>query len=86
MFGQQYDFNSQSSSQDSSQGSSQEPKVYCAKQKNETDVNDTEIENLTITEIEECDGTTQSSQDSCHCAKNHISQVQKYHGKLKKTK
>ena len=66
IFGSQYDFNSQSSSQDSSQGSSQEPKVHYTKQKNETDGNDTEIENLTISEIEECDETTQSTQDSCY--------------------
>ena len=66
IIGLQYDFNSQSSSQDSSQGSSQEPKVHYTKQKNETDGNDTEIENLTISEIEECDETTQSTQDSCY--------------------
>ena len=56
----------QSSSQGSSPGSSQEPKVHYTKQKNETDGNDTEIENLTISEIEECDETTQSTQDSCY--------------------
>ena len=66
IIGLQYDFNSQSSSQDSSQGSSQEPKVYYTKQKNETDGNGTEIQNLTISEIEECDETTQSTQDSCY--------------------
>ena len=66
IFGSQYDFNSQSSSQDSSQGSLQEPKVHYTKQKNETDGDDTEIENLTISEIEECDETTQSTQDSCY--------------------
>ena len=27
-----------------------------------------------------------SSSKSCHCTKNHISQVPEYHGKLKKTK
>ena len=64
IFGSQYDFNSQSSSQDSSQGLSQEPKVHYTKQKNETDGDDTEIENLTIREIEEFDETTQSTPDS----------------------
>ena len=64
ILGSQYDLNSQSSSQGSSQGSSQEPKVYYVKQKIETDGNDTEIENLTISETQECDETTQSTQDS----------------------
>ena len=58
IFGSQYDFNSQSSSQGSSQGSSQEPKVYYVKEKTETDSNDTEIENLTGSETQECDETT----------------------------
>ena len=66
IFGSQYSFSSQSSSQDSSQSSSQEPKVHYTKQKNSTDDNEKEIENLTIKEIEECDGTTQSTQDSCY--------------------
>ena len=66
IFGSQYGFNSQSSSQGSSQGSSQEPKVYYVKEKNETDRNDTEIENLTISETQECDETTHSTQDSCY--------------------
>ena len=66
ILGSQYDLNSQSSSQGSSQGSSQEPKVYYVKQKIETDGNDTEIENLTISETQECDETTQSTQDSCY--------------------
>ena len=48
----------QSSSQGSSPGSSQEPKVHYTKQKNETDGNNAEIE--------ECDDTTQSTQDSCY--------------------
>ena len=65
LFGSQYDFNSQDS-QDSSQDSSQEPKVHYTKQKHETDGNDTETENLTISEIEECDETAQSTQDSCY--------------------
>ena len=62
IFGSQYEFNSQSSSQ----GSSQEPKVYYVKEKTETDSNDTEIENLTISETRECDETTQSTQCSCY--------------------
>ena len=36
------------------------------KQKNETDRNDPESENLTISEIEECDDTTKLTQDSCY--------------------
>ena len=48
----------QSSSQGSSPGSSQEPKVHYTKQKNETDGNNAEIE--------EIDETTQSNQDSCY--------------------
>ena len=62
IFGWQYGFNSQSSSQ----GSSQEPKVYYVKEKTETDGNDTEIENLPVSETQECDETTQSTQDSCY--------------------
>ena len=64
IFGSQYRFSSQSSSQDSSQGSSQEPKVSYVKEKSETDGN--EIENLTKSEIQKCDDTTQSTQDSCY--------------------
>ena len=44
--------------QSSSQGSSREPKVHYTKQKNETDGNNAEIE--------EIDDTTQSNQDSCY--------------------
>ena len=66
IIGLQYDFNSQSSLQDSSQVLSQEPKAYYTKQKSETDGNGREIENLTISQIEECDETTQSAQDSCY--------------------
>ena len=66
IFDLQYGFSSQSSSQGSSQGSSQEPKVLYEKEKTETDGNDTETENLTISEIEECDNATQSTQDSCY--------------------
>ena len=51
ILGSLYGFNSQSSSQGSSQNSSQGPKVHYTKQKNETDGNDTEIENLTIRKI-----------------------------------
>ena len=64
IFGSQYGFTSQSSSQGSLQGSSQEPKVSYAKEKTETDSN--EIEILTISEIQKCDDTTQSTQDSCY--------------------
>ena len=64
IFGSQYGFSSQSSSQGSLQGSSQEPKVSYAKEKTETDSN--EIEILTISEIQKCDDTTQSTQDSCY--------------------
>ena len=63
ILGSLYAFNSQSSSQGSSQNSSQEPKFHYTQQKNETDGNDTEIENLTISETED---TTQSTQDSCY--------------------
>ena len=42
IFGSQYEFSSQSSSQ----SSSQEPKVRYVKEKSETDSNNTEIENL----------------------------------------
>ena len=66
IFSSQYGFNSQSSSQGSSQGSSQKPKVHYVKEKTQTDGNDTEIESLTTSEIEECDDTTQSTQDSCY--------------------
>ena len=63
IFGLQYGFNSQISLQGSSQDSSEEPKVHYTKQKNEADGNHAEIENLTISEIE---NTTQSTQDSCY--------------------
>ena len=66
IFGSQYGFNSQSSSQGSSQGSLQEPKVHYVNNKTETDGNETEIENLTISKVEECDDTAQSTQDSCY--------------------
>ena len=52
--------------QGSSQSSSQKPKVHFVKQKNETDRNDPESENLTISEIEKCDDTTKLTQDSCY--------------------
>ena len=64
IFGSQYGFSSQSSSQGSWQGSSQEPKVSYVKEKTETDGDETE--NLTISEIQKCDDTTQSTQDSCY--------------------
>ena len=63
-FGLQYSFSSENSSQDSSQGSSQEPKVHYTKEKNETDANEKDIENLTIKKFEECDETTLSTQNS----------------------
>ena len=60
-------FGSQSSSQGSSQSSSQEPNVYYAcnistKEKNETDNNEKESENVTVSELEERDDGTQSTQ------------------------
>ena len=62
-------FGSQISSQGSSQSSSQESKVYytcniSTKEKNEADNNGKESENVTVSELEECDDTTQSTQDS----------------------
>ena len=53
IFGSQYGFSS-----------SQEPKVSYVKEKTETDGDETE--NLTISEIQKCDDTTQSTQDSCY--------------------
>ena len=41
-------------------------KSFLSKEKTETDGNGTEIENLTISETQECDETTQSTQDSCY--------------------
>ena len=60
-------FGSQSFSQGSSQSSSQEPKVYytcniSTKEKNETDNNEKESENVTVSELEERDDGTQSTQ------------------------
>ena len=66
IFGSQYGFSSQSSTQGSSQSSSQEPKVHYTKQKIETDANEKGMENLTISEIKECDETTHTTQDSCY--------------------
>ena len=74
IFSLQYGFNSQSSSQGSLQSSSQEPKVYDTKQKNETDNNEKEDENSTISEFEECEKATQSTQDSSCYGWNNISQ------------
>ena len=62
IFGSQYEFSSQSSSQ----SSSQEPKARYVKEKSKTDGNNTEIENLSIEENQECDEATQSTQDSCY--------------------
>ena len=59
-------FVSQSSSQGSSQSSSQELLYYTCnistKEKNETDNNEKESENVTVSELEECDDGTQSTQ------------------------
>ena len=57
-------FSSQSSWQSSSQSSSQEPKIYCTKQESQTKEPDKESANITFGEFEECDETTQSTQDS----------------------
>ena len=62
-------FGSQSSSQGSSQSSSQEARVYytcniSTKEKNETDNNEKESENITVSELEECYDATQSTQGS----------------------
>ena len=62
IFGSQYEFSSQSSSQ----SSSQELKVRYIKEKSETDGNNTEIENLSTEENHECHETTKSTQDSCY--------------------
>ena len=56
IFGLQYEFSSQSSSQ----SSPQERKVRYVKEKSKTDGNNTEIENLSIEENQEWDETTQS--------------------------
>ena len=59
-------FGSQSSSQGSSQSSSQELLYYTCnistKEKNETDNNEKESENVTVSELEERDDGTQSTQ------------------------
>ena len=57
-------FSSQSSSESSSQSSSQEPKIYFTKQKNQTEEPDKEPADITVSEFEECDKRTQSTQDS----------------------
>ena len=62
IFGSQYDFNSQSSSQNSSQ----EPKAHYVKQKDEADSSNTDIQNLTISEVGYCDDTQESTQDSTY--------------------
>ena len=60
-------FSSQSSSKSSSQSSSQEPKVYFTKQKSQREEPDKEPADITVSEFEECDETTQSTQGgSCH--------------------
>ena len=50
-------------------------KFIIKNKKNETDGNDTEIEMLTISEIEECDETTQSTQDSCYSWSGVIQEI-----------
>ena len=60
-------FGLQSSSQGSSSLDKQESKVYytcniSTKEKNETDNNEKESENVTVSELEECDDGTQSTQ------------------------
>ena len=50
-------------------------KFIIRNKKNETDGNDTEIENLTISEIEECDETTQSTEDSCYSWSGVIQEI-----------
>ena len=72
-------FVSQSFSQGSSQSSSQEPKVYYTcnksiKEKNEIDNNEKESENVTVSELEECDNATQSTQDSIYYSWSGTSQ------------
>ena len=62
IFGSQYEFSSQSCSQ----SSSQESKVRYVKEKSKTDGNNTEIENLSIEENQECNEATQSTQDICY--------------------
>ena len=57
-------FSSQSFSQSSLQISSQEPKIYFTKQKSQTEEPDKEPADITVSEFEECDKTTQSTQDS----------------------
>ena len=57
-------FSSQNSSQSSSQSLSQEPKIYFTKQKSQTEERDKEPAHITVSEFEECNKTTQSTQDS----------------------
>ena len=72
-------FGSQSFSQGSSQSSSQEPKVYytcniSTKEKNETDNNEKESENVTVSELEERDDAIQLTQDSSCYSWSGVSQ------------
>ena len=62
------------SSQSSSQSSSQEPKIYFTKQKGQTEEPDKEPTDITVSKFEECDKTTQSTQDSSCCSWSGISQ------------
>ena len=77
IFGSQYEFSSQSSSQ----SSSQELKVRYIKEKSETDGNNTEIENLSTEENHECHETTKSTQDSCYSWSGVIQEIDIKSGK-----
>ena len=77
IFGSQYEFSSQSSSQ----SSSQELKVRYVKEKSETDGNYTKIENLSTEENHECHETTKSTQDSCYSWSGVIQEVDIKSGK-----
>ena len=66
VFGSKNGFSSLSSSQGSWLGSWQEPNVRYVKEKNETESANTENDDLTVSQFEEYDETTQSTQDSCY--------------------
>ena len=59
-------FSSQSSSQSFSQTLSQEPKVQFTKQKSQTEEPEKQSTDITVSEFQECNETTQSTQDSCY--------------------
>ena len=54
------------SSQSFSQSTLQEPKVYFSTHKGETEEPKKKTTDITVTESEQCDKTTQSTQDSCY--------------------